>query len=231
MVRATHHGPLVNEALRADPDEPLALSWTALEAPCVTEASLAVLPVRSGPELVASLAPHNAPVSNLVWADRQGSIGYKMIGLVPLRARRLPGPAEAGLDRRARVAGPGPLRRAPRAGRSRAGLRPHRQQPDHPRGLPAPHHQRLARRLPGAPDRGPARRRGRARPRRLRADPDRHALDPRARDRPPARPPARPGPARDGGDRAPAELGRGDGAGLGRGDDLPGVHAAASRAR
>lgn len=84
-VRATHHGPLVNEALRADPEEPLALSWTALDAPCVTEASLAVLEVRSGPELVASLEPHNAPVSNLVWADRHGSIGYKMIGLVPLR--------------------------------------------------------------------------------------------------------------------------------------------------
>ena len=90
IVRATHHGPLVNEALRADPDEPLALSWTALEAPCVTEASLAVLRVRSGPELVASLAPHNAPVSNLVWADRRGSIGYKMIGLVPLRAGNCP---------------------------------------------------------------------------------------------------------------------------------------------
>ena len=63
----------------------------------------------------------------------------------------------------------------------------HREQPDHPRGLPAPHHQRLARRLPGAPDRGPARRRRRARPRRLPGDADRHALDPGPRDRAPAR--------------------------------------------
>jgi penicillin G amidase len=85
LIRATHHGPIVNEALRADPSEPLALAWTAREAPCVTEASLAVLDVANGPELVASVEPHNAPVSNLVWADRHGSIGYKTIGRVPIR--------------------------------------------------------------------------------------------------------------------------------------------------
>ena len=47
----------------------------------------------------------------------------------------------------------GPLRGAARADRPRAGLRGHGQQPDRARGLPAPHHQRLPRRLPGAPDR------------------------------------------------------------------------------
>jgi penicillin G amidase len=85
VVRATHHGPIVNEALRADPGEPLALAWTARDAPCVTEATLGVLEVRSGAELVASVEPHNAPVSNLVWADRHGSIGYKTIGRLPIR--------------------------------------------------------------------------------------------------------------------------------------------------
>ena len=122
--------------------------------------------------------------------------------------------------------GLGPLRRAPRARRPRSGLRPDREQPDHAGGLSAPRHQRLARRLPGAPDRGRAGGLRRARPRRLRRPADRHALAARA-SRPHAgsRPaPAR--PARDGGDRAPAQLGRADGAGLGRGDDLPGVHAA-----
>ena len=29
-VRCTHHGPIVNEPLRADPGQPLALRWTAL---------------------------------------------------------------------------------------------------------------------------------------------------------------------------------------------------------
>jgi len=85
LVRSTHHGPIVNEALRAEPDEPLALRWSALDGPCVTRASVGVLRVTSGPELVASLEPHVAPVSNIVWADRHGSIGLKVIGRVPLR--------------------------------------------------------------------------------------------------------------------------------------------------
>ncbi|MGH2952524.1 MAG: penicillin acylase family protein [Solirubrobacterales bacterium] len=85
LVRSTHHGPIVNEALRADPAEPLALSWSALTLPTVTGASLGGLGVTNGPELIASLEPHNAPVSNLIWADRHGSIGYKLIGRLPLR--------------------------------------------------------------------------------------------------------------------------------------------------
>jgi penicillin amidase len=85
IVRVTEHGPIVNEALRADPAEPLALAWSALRLPGVTPGSLAVLEASSGPELVVSLEPHNTPVSNLVWADRHGSIGYKLIGRLPIR--------------------------------------------------------------------------------------------------------------------------------------------------
>jgi penicillin amidase len=84
-VRATHHGPIVNEALRADPAEPLALSWSSLSLPGVTDASIGVLDVSTGAELIDLLGSHNAPVSNLVWADRDGSIGYKTIGRIPIR--------------------------------------------------------------------------------------------------------------------------------------------------
>ena len=41
--------------------------------------------IGSGPELVAKLEGHTSPASNLVWADRHGSIGYKLIGRLPLR--------------------------------------------------------------------------------------------------------------------------------------------------
>lgn len=85
LVRATHHGPIVNTALRADEAEPLALRWMTLDLPAVTEATLSVFDVRSGPELVAALEPHNSPVSNLLWADRHGSIGYKTVGKLPVR--------------------------------------------------------------------------------------------------------------------------------------------------
>jgi penicillin amidase len=90
VVRATHHGPIVNEALLADEAEPLALAWAARTEPCVTEATLGVFDVTSGPELVASLEPHNAPVSSLVWADSGGSIGFKCIGRVPVRRGECP---------------------------------------------------------------------------------------------------------------------------------------------
>jgi penicillin amidase len=85
VVRETHHGPIVNEALRADDAEPLALRFSALDFPGITRANLSVLDCRSGPELVDLIADHYHPVSNLVWADRHGSIGYKTVGSLPRR--------------------------------------------------------------------------------------------------------------------------------------------------
>jgi penicillin amidase len=85
VVRETHHGPIVNEALRADDAEPLALRFMVLDVPGVTRASLNVLDVTSGAELVELLSEHSHPVSNLVWADRHGSIGYKAVGRLPMR--------------------------------------------------------------------------------------------------------------------------------------------------
>jgi penicillin amidase len=84
-VRLTHHGPIVNEALGADTGEPLALRWQTLDQPTVFKGMFELHGISSGPELVAKLEPHSSPVSNLIWADRDGSIGYKMIGRLPLR--------------------------------------------------------------------------------------------------------------------------------------------------
>ncbi len=84
-VRITHHGPIVNEALGADTGEPLALAWQALREPTAFAGMFELLEITSGPELVAKLEGHTAPASNLVWADRHGSIGYKLIGRLPLR--------------------------------------------------------------------------------------------------------------------------------------------------
>jgi penicillin G amidase len=84
-VRSTHHGPIVNAALGADEAEPLALSWQALYEPTAFAGMFELLEIGSGPDLVAKLAGHTAPASNLIWADRHGSIGYKLIGRLPLR--------------------------------------------------------------------------------------------------------------------------------------------------
>jgi penicillin G amidase len=84
-IRSTHHGPIVNEALNADLDTPLALSWMSRSFPAITRANTRVLHVRSGAELLDLLESHYTPVSNLVWADSSGSIGYKTVGRIPLR--------------------------------------------------------------------------------------------------------------------------------------------------
>jgi penicillin G amidase len=84
-VRITHHGPVVNAALGADEAEPLALSWQALREPTAFAGMFELLEIGSGPDLVAKLEGHTAPASNLIWADRHGSIGYKLIGRLPRR--------------------------------------------------------------------------------------------------------------------------------------------------
>jgi len=84
-VRSTHHGPIVNEALGADDGEPLALAWQTLSESTAFEAAFELLDIGSGPELVARLEGHTSPASNMVWADRHGSIGYKLIGRLPIR--------------------------------------------------------------------------------------------------------------------------------------------------
>jgi penicillin amidase len=84
-VRITHHGPIVNEALGADAGEPLALAWQSLYEPTAFAGMFELLDIASGPELVAKLEGHTSPASNLIWADRHGSIGYKLIGRLPLR--------------------------------------------------------------------------------------------------------------------------------------------------
>ncbi len=84
-VRITHHGPLVNAALGADEAEPLALRWISLDQPTAFKGMFDLHGIRSGPDLVASLEGHTSPASNLIWADRHGSIGYKLIGSLPLR--------------------------------------------------------------------------------------------------------------------------------------------------
>jgi penicillin G amidase len=84
-VRITHHGPIVNDALGADDEQPLALRWAALDEPSISHAHVGVLEPRNGPELVELLGSVTMPVSNLVWADRHGSIGYKMFGRIPIR--------------------------------------------------------------------------------------------------------------------------------------------------
>jgi len=84
-VRLTNHGPIVNDALGADSAQPLALRWAALDVPGIGNAHVEIFQPTSGPELVELLGDLPMPVSNLIWADRHGQIGYKTVGRIPQR--------------------------------------------------------------------------------------------------------------------------------------------------
>jgi penicillin amidase len=97
-VRSTHHGPIVNRALGADEAEPLALRWATLDEPTSFAGMFELHSIESGPQLVATLEGHTSPASNLVWADRHGSIGYKLIGRLPRRKGGCPDLPKPGWD-------------------------------------------------------------------------------------------------------------------------------------
>ena len=89
-VRITHHGPIVNDALGAEGEPPLALAWTALQSPLLTSVGYLAAHARNGDELVVATADHTAPPLNMLWADHEGNIGYKLIGKLPLRSGGVP---------------------------------------------------------------------------------------------------------------------------------------------
>ncbi|MCW5654828.1 penicillin acylase family protein [Hydrogenophaga sp.] len=91
-VRSTRHGPVLSDAqaLHAQVMNTqrfvLSLRWTALEPDNRNVvATLAANRVRSVDELLTALRDFDAPMQNVVMADRSGRIFYKAAGKVPLR--------------------------------------------------------------------------------------------------------------------------------------------------
>jgi penicillin G amidase len=87
-VTVTHHGPIVSDALGAS--EPVALSWTGLQYPLMTDSGYRLGTARTGQEVVDAAESHHVPPLNLVWADRDGNIGYQCVGRIPLRKGNVP---------------------------------------------------------------------------------------------------------------------------------------------
>jgi penicillin amidase len=82
-VTVTHHGPIVSSVL--DVDEPMSLSWTGLQYPLLTESGYDLARARNGDDVVQAAASHHVPPLNLLWADREGNIGYQLAGRIPQR--------------------------------------------------------------------------------------------------------------------------------------------------
>jgi penicillin amidase len=84
-VTITHHGPIVNSVLGTDGEQPLALSWTGLQYPCISEAGYRTVLAQSAGEVAEATELHAVPPLNMLYADSEGNIGYQLAGQVPIR--------------------------------------------------------------------------------------------------------------------------------------------------
>ncbi len=99
-VRSTAHGPLLSDvddvladvADLAPVDRPagdaeyaVSLAWTALEPNPTADAILALNLATDWDSFRAAASDFDVPAQNLVYADRDGHIGYQAPGLVPIR--------------------------------------------------------------------------------------------------------------------------------------------------
>ena len=90
-VRSTRHGPVISDlgaAVVVPPalDRVVALAWTALQVGDRTgDAFARLVRARNAAEIRAAAALFGAPVQNLVYADKEGTIGFRVVGQVPKR--------------------------------------------------------------------------------------------------------------------------------------------------
>lgn len=92
-VRETDHGPLLSDVSdeiadageAGGEDYAVALQWTALEPARTADAVLAMNRATDWDQFRAAAASFAVPAQNLVYADREGHIGYQAPGRIPIR--------------------------------------------------------------------------------------------------------------------------------------------------
>ncbi len=107
-VRVTRHGPiLTNTPLHSDgtsqngtlKDFPLALRWVGLEQCNILSSIQKINRATNWSEFREALRDWDVPAQNVVYADKEGNIGYIMAGAIPVRAKGqalLPSPGWTG---------------------------------------------------------------------------------------------------------------------------------------
>jgi len=101
VIRETAHGPLLSDVSKdlstvgANAEAPegpdpgngfaVALRWTALDPAPTADAILALDEASNWDEFRAAAADFSVPAQNLVYADREGHIGYQAPGRIPIR--------------------------------------------------------------------------------------------------------------------------------------------------
>lgn len=82
-VMVTHHGPVISNIV--DLEVPLSFRWTALEGTTEFSAILDLMQAENWDQFTTALEKFKTPAQNFVYADREGNIGYRANGLIPIR--------------------------------------------------------------------------------------------------------------------------------------------------
>ena len=82
-VVETHFGPVISDIV--DLEIPLSLRWTALDGTRELEAVTRLMHAENWEQFTAALEYFMAPTQNFVYADKEGNIGYRANGLIPIR--------------------------------------------------------------------------------------------------------------------------------------------------
>lgn len=82
-VMKSHFGPVISSVV--DLEVPMSLRWTALEGTREFDAILGYMEASNWDEFTSALENFMTPTQNMVYADREGNIGYRANGLIPIR--------------------------------------------------------------------------------------------------------------------------------------------------
>jgi penicillin amidase len=82
-VMETHFGPVISSVV--DLDIPLSLSWVTLDGTREIEVLECLMRAQNWEQFTNVLENFMSPTQNIVYADREGNIGYRANGLIPIR--------------------------------------------------------------------------------------------------------------------------------------------------
>lgn len=87
IIRSSRHGPIVDEVLpiAANGTGPVSLRWLGFEPCGWLTAMLGMNRARNAREFREATRPWIVPTFNLVYADRDGHIGFQSVGRIPVR--------------------------------------------------------------------------------------------------------------------------------------------------
>ena len=83
-VMITHHGPVITNIIESL-EIPMSMRWTALEGTRQGDLLPNVLTAGNWEEFIEAMDYFMTPTQNAVYADREGNIGYRANGLIPIR--------------------------------------------------------------------------------------------------------------------------------------------------